>query len=159
MCLTRYSIFHSLHISLFRSWTAPSLWKMAAMAIVAVPELEGKDSRMFADLFHWHLSFTQMFFEIKQTLEGGKKKHPPESISFHIPSSCDVEELKMNAKKVKGFHSEGWDGIFFFKKNNNNNNTTTTTKTHRKISAPGCQRHNAFALYYMGRCLLLKYPG
>lgn len=63
-----------------------------------------------------------MFFEIKQTLKGGKKKKKDTlrmAIEFHIPSSCDVEEPKRSATKVKSFHWEGWDGIFFLLKKNN----------------------------------------
>lgn len=105
-----------------------------------------KDSRMFAEPFHWRLSFTRMFFEIKQTLKGGRKKkkrHAPESISFHIPSSCDVEEPKMSAKNSEelSFGGLGWD-FFLLKKKKKIEKTTT--KTPRRISAPGCQRHNAF---------------
>lgn len=141
--LSRTLVYFSLAPHFFVLITTPplSMWKTAAMVTAAVPEPEGKthgrSRSRFIDVFHSPGCSLRSSRHSK--VEKKKERHAPDSISFHNPSSCDVEEPKRSAKKVKRFHSEGWDGIFFLllKKNK-------TTKTPRRISAPGCQRHNAY---------------
>lgn len=107
-----------------------------------------KDSRMFAEPFHWRLSFTRMFFEIKQTLKGGRKKKKKTRsgehfISHSIKLWCGgaKDECK---KKWRAFIRRVGMGFFSSQKKKEKQIEKTTTKTPRRISAPGCQRHNAF---------------
>lgn len=122
--------------------TPPSSWK------TAVPELDGKthgcSRSRFIDVFH-SPGCSLRSSRHSKVEEKKKKRHAPESISFHIPSSCDVEEPKMSAKKSEelSFGGLGWD-FFLLKKKKEKQIEKTTTKTPRRISAPGCQRHNAF---------------
>lgn len=115
--LSRTLVYFSLAPHFFVLITPPpSMWKTAAMATAAVPEPEGKthgrSRSRFMDVFHSPGCSLRSSRHSK--VEKKKKRHAPDSISFHIPSSCDVEEPRRSAKKVKRFHSEGWDGIFFF---------------------------------------------